>query len=346
MKKIGIDCSKLNTSRKTGTHRFLIGFLNQLTKNKEFEYTFYFNEFDKSYCNFEFLKRGKTIILSNKSFYTQIHLLKELDKFDYFLFPWQTIPFLSIFRRVKILSIIHDEGYSFISKLTTFLTILMSDKVFSVSNSTASKIFRESIVINEGVDTSIFKKVPISEINEFKTANSIPDFFILSLGRIEKRKNIYNNLLAFSKVQKFYPKLKYIFVGEFKINEEKIYSFIKKNNLPRESIIFLNYISDKDLNLLLNMMEFMIFTSFNEGFGLPVLESYAVSKPVILSRIEQLAELSLIANQISDPYSTDDIAQKIIYFLKNKNIIQKSAYKGILEKYSWENSVKTFIMNL
>lgn len=346
MKKIGIDCSKLNTEKKSGTHRFLIGFLNQLTKNKDYEYTFFFNHFDEDLCDFDFLKKGNIEILNKNYLYTQFFLYTRINNFDFFIFPWQTLPFLSIFSSCKKLSIIHDEGYSFKTKIFTLLTVLLSDKLFSVSKTTQSKLFRKSILITEGVEKEIFHKMPTKELEIERYKLKVPDFFILSLGRIEPRKNIFNNLLAFGIVHKFYPKLKYLIIGEFSIDEDKIYSFIRRNNLPKDSIFFLNYVSDKDLNVYLNSMEFMIFTSFEEGFGLPVLESYSVQKPVVLSNIRQLAELSLSANQLTHAKSPESISEKIIFFLKNKNIFSSRQYKEILDNYSWENSVKSFIMEL
>ena len=225
MKSIAIDCSKLNTLYKTGTHRFLIGFLNELTLNKDYKFYFYVNGKDTNIKEFPFSKKGEVVALNYRFFYTQLGLLKELTKYDYFLFPWQTLPFLGFFSRAKKLSIIHDLGYSLTSFLTTIGTQLVSDAVFSVSESTATKLFRKSIVIGEGVDQRIFFPIPSIELKNKAKDLDIPAFFILSVGRIEKRKNIYNNLIAFSKIVKLYPNLKYVFIGKFVESEEKIYSF-------------------------------------------------------------------------------------------------------------------------
>lgn len=346
-KRVAIDCSKLNSEYQTGTHRFLVGFLNELTRNKNLEFFFYTNTSSDDFLkNFPFYSRGNVVCIGPRSFYTQLGLLHELNKFDYFVFPWQTLPFLSLFSKSKKISIIHDPGYSFITKVTTFLTLLLSDKVFSVSTSTAKKIFRKSVVIGEGVDESIFNLIPTPQLKELKKELDIPTFYILSLGRIEKRKNIYNNIQAFSKIKKYYPNLKYVFIGNFIEDENKIYSFIKGCGLSREDIVFKNNINDKILNIYLNSMEFMVFTSFEEGFGLPVLESYSVNKPVILSNIQQLAEFKMSANQFVDPYSVEKISEKMISFLRKQYVFSKKDYKLVLSKFSWKNSSEIFIKNL
>ena len=94
-------------------------------------------------------------------------------------------------------------------------------------------------------------------------------------------------------------------------------------------------------------MEFLVFTSLEEGFGLPVLESYAVQKPVLLSKIEQLAEFKISANQLVNPLDSEEIYQKMILFLnKEHGITNKKEFKGILSKYSWKKSAEIFIKGL
>jgi len=296
-KSIGIDCSKLNNPCKTGTHRFLVGFLNELVKNDEFEYFFYVNKDGDFLKQFSFAKKGKVICLNYPFLYTQIGLLKSLKNHDFFLFPWQTLPLLGIWVGCKKVSIIHDLGYS-----------LNSTKVRQLD---------------------------------------LPNFFILSVGRVEKRKNVYNNIKAFSKLKKYYPNLKYIFIGNYIEDEKKIYSLIKDLEMNEGEILFKNNISDSELNIYLNSMEFLVFTSLEEGFGLPVLEAYSVQKPVLLSKIEQLAEFKISANQFVDPYNVSEISEKMIKFLKKDHGIKsKKDYKEILSKFSWKRSAETFIKGL
>ncbi len=94
-------------------------------------------------------------------------------------------------------------------------------------------------------------------------------------------------------------------------------------------------------------MEFLVFTSLEEGFGLPVLEAYAVQKPVLLSKIEQLAEFKLSAKQYVDPSNPQAISEKMIKFLKKDHGIEsKKIYKEVLNKFTWKKTVENFLNNL
>jgi len=344
--KIAVDCSKLNTEKKTGTHRFLTGFLEELSKRKDIELTFYFNYLDKKLVNYPFLKKGDIKILETK-LYTQLGLLKEIEKFDYFIFPWQTVPVLSFFTQGNAIAIIHDSGYTFKTKFFTFLAQIFAKVIFSVSESTRKSLLRNSFVITEGVDEKIFYKIKEDDLRKLKLQHGLPEKFLLSVGRIEERKNIFNNIKAFSKISKFYPNLKYCFIGNFEIEDKLIYSFINSLDINPDQIIFKNYVDDEVLNLYLNSCEFLIFTSQDEGFGLPVLEAYSIGKWVVLSEIQQLAEFVLSAKQVVPHNNPQEIASTIVYFLTNKLKLKKEFNPSdLLKKFSWKNSVDLFLEKL
>jgi glycosyltransferase involved in cell wall biosynthesis len=197
------------------------------------------------------------------------------------------------------------------------------------------------------VDSNIFYKIKDSELLELRNKHNIPSKFILSVGRIEDRKNVFNNLKAFSLISKLYPAVKYCFIGKFEVDEEIIYSYISSLGINRDQIVFKNYVDDATLNLYLNSCEFLVFTSKDEGFGLPVLEAYSVGKWVILSKIQQLAEFKLSAKQIVNYDSPREIADAMVNFLSNKAALKKEFNpKKILEIHSWKNSVDLFLENL
>ena len=346
-KSLAIDCSKLNTNYQTGTHRFLTGFLEELVKIDNFDFYFYFNKIPQNINSFEFLSKGNIKTLNYPILYTQLGLLNELNKYDYFLFPWQTMPFLGFFSTCQKISIFHDTGFTFKTKFITFLTQIFTDKLVSVSTYTAKKLIRSSTVIGEGVDLRVFYPIEPNKLRKEISKLDIPNFCILSWGRVEERKNVYNNIRAFSKIVSFYPNLKYLFITNFIEDEKIIYSLLKELKLKDTQVIFKKNVSDYELNIYLNCMEFLVFTSLEEGFGLPVLESYAVNKPVILSKIEPLAEFNLSAKQCVDPKNIEDIAEKMIIFLQKKHgIDSKKSFKPILERFSWKKSVATFFKTI
>jgi len=344
--KVAFDCSKLTDKFPSGTHRFLFNFLTTLCKENQYDLTFFFKE-RPDLNEFKFLSEGKVVVLENEKFYTQLGLLKHLNYYDYFVFPWQTCPFFGFFQRQKIVSIIHDSGFSLKSKITTFLTQICSGKVFSVSEATAKILIVPSIVLGEGVSNEIFYKIKSKELFKLKQNLNIPEFFILSLGRVESRKNFVNNIKAFKVLKKFYPRLKYIFIGKIVEDENKIHSLINNLKIPRGDIVFKNFVPDFELNVYLNSMELLLFTPFEEGFGLPLLEAYSVGKPAVISKINSFENMIISDKQWCNPSNFERIAEKVALCLKdNSNFFNQSVAKEILNKNSWENSVRNFVKNI
>ena len=75
------------------------------------------------------------------------------------------------------------------------MTQIFSKKLFSVSQTTSDSLFRKSFTVTEGVDSTIFYKIKDTELINLRKNNNLPEKFILSVGRIEERKNIFNNIL-------------------------------------------------------------------------------------------------------------------------------------------------------
>ena len=70
--------------------------------------------------------------------------------------------------------------------------------------------------------------------------------------------------------------------------------------------------------------ELLVFPSFHEGFGLPIVEAQYFGVPVLTSNISSLPEVANQAGSIFiNPYSTDSMISVLYKTLKNKNIIKK-----------------------
>ena len=103
--------------------------------------------------------------------------------------------------------------------------------------------------------------------------------------------------------------------------------------------------SDGELMWLYHKAMAFAFTSFYEGFGLPVLEALAEGCPVISSNTSSMPEVGGDAVEYCDPYDIDSIelAMENVIFneerqreLREKSFIQAS-------KFSYKNSAKELL---
>jgi len=107
-----------------------------------------------------------------------------------------------------------------------------------------------------------------------------------------------------------------------------------------DRVIFLDYIPEADLPILLNQALALVFPSLWEGFGLPVLEAMACGTPVITSNQSALPEVAGDAALLVDPYSIETIAAAMKSIARNPDLWQQLSTAGLAQahRFSWEKT--------
>ena len=157
------------------------------------------------------------------------------------------------------------------------------------------------------------------------------------VGGNSKRKNLKNLILAFIKLNN--KKIKLKIVGN-------MVNHLKSDNISEhENIEYLGDISNEELIGLYTHAKMLVFPSFYEGFGLPPLEAISFSCPTILSDIPVLKEIYGESVSYVDPYSADDIKNKISKLLNDNELRDEMISLGLKQskKYSWNKSAMKII---
>jgi glycosyltransferase involved in cell wall biosynthesis len=159
---------------------------------------------------------------------------------------------------------------------------------------------------------------------------------IIFVGSLEPRKNLRGLLKGFALYKQKNPgsKTRLTVVG----CENPLFADIGINRQDvGEDVDFRGYISDKDLAELFGSVRALVYPSFYEGFGFPPLEAMAAGTPVVTSRTSSLPEVVGDAALLVDPYSSDDIAEKIAQALRPdvaKTLIQRGSEQ--VRRFSWD----------
>lgn len=180
------------------------------------------------------------------------------------------------------------------------------------------------VVIPEAVDDDL-KKPTVKEVLNIKKKYRISDKYLLSVGT-SPRKNIDRIITAFERVRTEKP-CKLVVVGEM------------KKHLSVRNVIFLGHIPTSDMAKIYCGAEALIYPSLYEGFGLPILEAYALGVPVLTSNIGSLKEVGAGASMLVDPNDIDSITQGINELLLKRNEYIKKG-REVVRKYSWEETAK------
>lgn len=323
MIKVGFDISQL--AHKGGVNTYTDKLTKELIKNKDLNMVFFYSSLRKPYKgslpNVRSFKLPPTFfeVMFNHTRLIPIEkLIGDIDIFH--SSDWVQPP-----TKAKKVTTVHDlvpikfpEWSN--SKITSVhkrkLQIVEKeiDIVIAVSEATKkdllelTHISEEKIkVIYEGVDP-IFVRAQEDEIREFKKKYNLPDNFILAISGVGERRNL-------KRVKEATKDFNLVIAGE--------------------TIPWLEY---KELPLLYSAADVLLYPSFYEGFGLPILEAMACGTPVITSNTSSLPEVGGDAAVYVDPNDLNDIKKKVERLLKDKSMYKELSKRGIKQagKFSWQ----------
>ena len=166
--------------------------------------------------------------------------------------------------------------------------------------------------------------------------------YILYVGTIEPRKNDENILLAYSSLSDATKKhYKLILVGRMGWGGINIKRLIAKNNLTNHAE-YHHYDNDQQLMDLYKNAYCLLFPSFYEGFGLPILEAHNFGIPVITSNLSSMPEILGEGGLLVNPYSTESIQKSIELMINNPELRNSLSEKAKInsKKFSWEKTIQ------
>ena len=350
--KIGIHIGSAFLSQKTGVEEYTNKLIHHLLniKKKDDEFTFFCNpktnDLLEKYKN-KYSDKAEFRIINFPFLWTKVALQKEILKnhYDLLFFPANFPPFF-IPDKTKVFSVIHGLEFknhkdkypfwdSILLDLGTKLALKKSDILVAVSQKTKDDILKfypsvgkKIYVIHHGVDEKYFTlKTPKSHINYF-----------LYIGRIEEKKNIKNMLFAFNNFWQKNRDFHFILIGKdgYKSDEIKKVADILSS---KKHIHFLGYASEKRKEFLLNNAKALFFASYDEGFGMPVLEAQAAGIPVVLSDLKVFHEVAGNYAFYANPLNIDSLKKALEESLKAKESFIKNAREHA-KKFSWKECAK------
>jgi len=214
-----------------------------------------------------------------------------------------------------------------------------ADGIIAVSEFTKSKILEIAGTRYEDKIRVIYQGSDMLKVKAKKPFFNVSSDFLLVVGTIEPRKNLSRLFKAMEIVKKEIPDVKLIVAGKKGWAYKEILSLIPKLGID-DNIILTNYISREELKYLYEKSSAIIFPSLYEGFGFPPLEAAYMGKTAIVSDLEVFRELYGDYPIYFDKTSSEDMADKILNFLKNPSIPDKNLAEKLTQKFTWENTAK------
>lgn len=188
-------------------------------------------------------------------------------------------------------------------------------------------------VIPLGVDQSFFE----SEIADPREALDLkPGNYLLHVGHVGGYKNI-SALFHVLKILAEHGRsdIRLLKVGlDFSPEQKKMAKVLG----VEKQICYRGRVSHEQLKRFYRAADVLLFPSFDEGFGFPVLEAMASSLPVVCSRRGSLPEILGDCGVLAEPGNYEAMADGVLKFLEDDFFRSRKTSKGVerARGYTWQ----------
>jgi glycosyltransferase involved in cell wall biosynthesis len=197
------------------------------------------------------------------------------------------------------------------------------------------------VVLPNGVSSAFHPVAREAARRSLPASLNLPFPFILTVGDLQPRKNHLGLIHAFEDLVRNYPQLPHhlVIVGKESWYASTVRAAAKKS-LAHDRIHFTGFVDDDQLHRLYGACDLMVYPSFYEGFGLPILEAMACGRAVACSNTSAMLEVADSAAILFDPCSQRDLVSSMRDLLLNPELRMRMERLGTQRAalFSWERT--------
>jgi len=362
---IGVDIQDLRVAM-TGTKTYLEELCQQFKKMESDELKFHFfdspqllilgkNKFYKILSHLSF-HLWKQVILPYKTWKNGCDILFCTDNFVPLIkFKFKTIP---VFHDAFFFE---DPGHYnrlwvWLYRLTAIPAARRSAIIITPTNYAKKQIikytsFSENKVISIPEGPKSLSLQPDKQADVLLTKFGLSSKkYMLHVGLMSKRKNLPALIRAFKKLKdQSHDELKLVLVGKIDDKQHSNdFPIIKQTIIDcdlENEVILTGYLNNSELSIIYAHALMYVFPSTNEGFGIPILEAFYFKIPVLIANSSCLPEVGGDAVISFDPYSDQDIYEKMKVLVSDPELQTRLINKGKhrLKEFSWEKTAKELV---
>ena len=283
--------------------------------------------------------------------------LKQLGA-DIFVSPDMMVSLRAKCKQIVVLHDLNFEHYpqdlpAHIARYLSSQTPLFAQKADSII--TVSQFSKSDIVKQYGVQPSkihvvynaaqpsyhVLGEEERKEVRDEWT-QCVPYFIFIS--SIHPRKNLQRLLLAYDQFRRESgQEIKLLAVGRRFWKNEVLDSTLQQMEFAKD-VIFTGHLEQDALCRALGGALSLVYVSYFEGFGVPIVEAFQSGVPVITSNVTSMPEVAGDAAILVNPFDVNEIAQAMLNIFQDPELRAGLIEKGLSRatRFSWEQSAKDF----
>lgn len=330
-----------------GTRTYLQGLYSYMTKHIDIDFYFAAHNIENIKNIFGLANNIHYIKLSSSNKIKRLciefpKIIKQY-KIDYAHFQY----IIPIIKCCKEIVTIHDilfldfpQYFPLSYRIKNFLLFRYAanraDLLLTVSNYSKNAIIKHFNLLNKEIH--ITPNAVLFQNKEFK----LPDIkkiynldkYILSVSRIEPRKNHQLLLRAYVELDLYKKNIKLVLVGAKDLKNKIFNDYYNGLSEEIKKSILIIQTTNSELIALYKNASLFVFPSFAEGFGVPPIEAISYGCQTLCSNQTAMKEFDFLNDNFFSPYDIKELKNKII---KNLNINNtKEQIQFIDKKYNWE----------
>lgn len=202
---------------------------------------------------------------------------------------------------------------------------------------------KKSIVVPLGCDFTKKENVSPQDDVDPEVKKIATGKYILMVGTIEPRKN---HSLVIDALESGLAQMgvKAIFAGRIGWNVADLENRMKNHELYNKSLFFVERPNDATIDYLYKNAFVVAFPTFNEGFGLPMIEAFERQTPVVASDIGVLHEVAKDFADYFNPNDKNDLVKCIKNLVENpEEYNKKKEHLKDFVPFTWDSSAKDML---
>lgn len=200
-------------------------------------------------------------------------------------------------------------------------------------------------VIYNAVSPKFNISYPSDRLDRFRKDHQLPGDFILFLGNTAPKKNTINVIKAYIDYKETIPEGLPLVILDY--DKKLVFELLTKLGKQQfeKDFIFPGYIASEEMPLLYNISRLFLYPSLRESFGLPLLEAMACGVPVITSNTSSMPEIASDAALFVDPLDYQQIKDRIISILNDKELESQLKEKGLkrASNFNWKSAAEQLL---
>lgn len=272
-------------------------------------------------------------------------------KYDILFCPSNIAP-LYLPKSVKLVLTLHDLSYKDFADMYSAVfrkyyefvvpkALQRADKVLTISKYSYNRIIGEYDFVKNKIE---FIYHGLGEIFVYDK-NTQRGNYLLYVGSMNDTKNFSSVIKAFKRCENLGYDLMMVMPtsANFHLDVSKQHLLEEAQANPHIKIV--DYVVQEELVKIYQKAKLFVFPSYHESFGFPILEAMACGTPVICSDVTSMPEIGGDAVVYCDPYDIEDIENKILSVLSDKELQEQMKIKGLqrASMFSWEKAAEAHI---